>query len=285
MDLTMKSNYTLHNGIEIPILGFGTINTTKDNVKNAIKVGYRNIDTAEIYGNEELVSQGIREAMQEYNIAREEIFISTKVWHTNRGYDKTMKAFEGSMERLNLDYLDLYLIHWPANAKWHDDWREINSDTWRALEELYKSGRVKSIGVSNYLAHHMEALIEDTEIKPMVNQIEYHPGFAQVESAKYCQKNGIMVEAWSPFGGAGADVLKNEDLNQIASKYKKTPAQVTLRWLVQKGIVPVAKSGHEDRMVTNMQFFDFSLSNEDMTLIDNLPFCGGFMFDPDTAES
>jgi diketogulonate reductase-like aldo/keto reductase len=286
----IKDTYTLHNGVEIPCVGYGTCAIpdgpeTLNGVKTAIKVGYRNIDTAAVYQNERSVGEGVRQAMEEYGVKREELFISTKAWHDHRGYEKTLQAFEESMDKLKLDYLDLYLIHWPANAKCHTDWKELNASTWRALEELYMAGRIKAIGVSNFLAHHIEALIEDAEIKPMVNQIEYHPGFGQVESAEFCQQNGIVVEAWSPFGGSGAEVLKNEKLIQIGKKYGKTSAQVALRWLVQKNIVPLPRSVHEERMVANKEIFDFVLSNEDMNNIDALPFCGGFMFDPDTARS
>lgn len=198
----MDDAYTLNNGIKMPGFGFGTWQSaagdiTVSAVKTAIKAGYRNIDTAAAYHNEESVGEGVRQAMQEYGIKREELFISTKLWNDHRGYDPTMRAFEFSMKQLGLEYLDLYMIHWPAVSKWHEDWREINLSTWKAFEKLYREGRIKSIGVSNFLAHHVQALIEDADIVPMVNQIEYHPGFGQVESAEFCQKNGIIVQAWS----------------------------------------------------------------------------------------
>ena len=214
----ISNQLELYNGIKIPAMGFGVwqiapIHTSKC-VKMAIGTGYRNIDTAEGYMNEKGVGEGVRQAMDEYGLRREDIFVSTKLWNDNRGYDKAMKAFEVSLKKLGLEYLDLYLIHWPAVSRWHDDWREINRSTWRAFEELYRDGRIKAIGVSNFLAHHVQALIEDGDIKPMVNQIEYHPGFGQVKSAEYCQANGIVVEAWSPLGSGG--VLKNGELNRIA---------------------------------------------------------------------
>ena len=170
--------------------------------------------------NEKGLGEGIKRAMGELGVERGELFISTKVWNSHRGYDKTLQASEEYMKKLGLEYLDLYLIHWPAVSRWHDDWREINRATWRAFEQLYREGRVKAIGVSNFLAHHVRALTEDSEIKPMVNQIEYHPGFGQVESASCCQTNGIVVEAWSPLGGG--NVLKNRELARIAGKYGKT---------------------------------------------------------------
>ena len=159
--------------------------------------------------NEKGLGEGIRRTMGELGVERGELFISTKVWNSHRGYDKTLRAFEESMKKLGLEYLDLYLIHWPAVSRWHDDWREINRSTWRAFEQLYREGRVKAIGVSNFLAHHVRALTEDSEIKPMVNQIEYHPGFGQVESASYCRASGIVVKAWRPLGSGIGDSVRD----------------------------------------------------------------------------
>ena len=287
MHKNVEKTLQLYNGISIPSIGFGTWQippfSTAKCVRNAVKAGYRNFDTAEGYMNEKGLGDGLRQVMEETGVKREELFVSTKVWNSHRGYDKTMQAFEASMKKLGLEYLDLYLIHWPAVSRWHDDWRQINRSTWRAFEQLYKEGRVKAIGVSNFLAHHVQALTEDSEIKPMVNQIEYHPGFGQVESAAYCQQNGIVVEAWSPLGSG--DILRNQELNRIAAKYGKTPAQVSLRWLMQKEIVPLPKSTHETRMVENINIFDFSLDGGDMAVIDAIPYCGGMMFDPDNARS
>lgn len=283
----VSDNLTLHNGVKIPGLGFGVwqispLHTAKC-VRTAIKAGYRNIDTAEGYMNEKGVGEGVRQAMEEYGRKREEIFVSTKLWNSHRGYDKAMKAFEVSLKKLGLEYLDLYLIHWPAVSRWHDDWREINWSTWKAFEELYRDGRIKAIGVSNFLAHHVQALTEDSDIKPMVNQIEYHVGFGQIKSTEYCQANGIVVEAWSPLGSGG--VLRNGELNQIAGKYGKSAAQICIRWLLQKNIVPLPKSTHEKYIMENADVFDFSISEEGMTAIDRIPYCGGMMFDPDSARS
>lgn len=280
--------FVLSNGTRMPGFGFGTWQSasgseTADSVACAIKAGYRNIDTAEAYHNETSVGEGICRAINEYGVTRDELFVSTKLWNDHRGYDLAMKAFDDSMKRLGLEYLDLYMIHWPAVARWHDDWRKINRSTWRAFEELYRSGRIRSIGVSNFLADHLQALIEDSDIAPMVNQIEYHPGFGQTESAEFCQKNNIAVEAWSPFG-TGA-VLQNDILKSIATKYGKSTAQICLRWLIQKNIVPLPKSVHEERIIVNTQVFDFSLSPDDMQAIDTMPYCGGMRFDPNTARS
>lgn len=278
---------TLENGVEIPVIGFGTWQINPIHaagcVREAIRVGYRNIDTAASYFNEKQVGEGICQAMAEYGIRREELFISTKLWNDDRGYDRTMRAFEVSMKKLGLEYLDLYLIHWPAVSRWHDDWRQINRSTWKAFEELYHDGRIKAIGVSNFLAHHVRALTEDGDIKPMVSQIEYHPGFGQIESADYCQKNGIIVEAWSPLGSG--DVLRDGTIKRLADKYGKSPAQICLRWLVQKHIIPLPKSTHEKYILENMQVFDFEISDDDSRDMDALPYCGGMHFDPDSAWS
>lgn len=284
----ISDTYILNNNVKMPGLGFGTWQSaagdiTVNAVKQAIKAGYRNIDTAAAYHNEKSVGEGIRQAMEEYGVKREELFVSTKLWNDHRGYDLTMEAFDNSMKELGLEYLDLYMIHWPAVERWHEDWREINRSTWKAFEELYRAGRIKAIGVSNFLAHHVQALMEDGEIAPMVNQIEYHPGFAQTESADFCQKHGIIVQAWSPFGTG--DVLKNVTLSEIAGKYGKTTAQICLRWLVQKNIVPLPKSVHEERIYSNTEIFDFQLSETDMQKIDGIPYCGGMQFDPDAAKS
>ena len=219
----MNEFQELYNGMKLPNIGFWVWQipkgVTAHCVKLALKAGYRYIDTAAAYHNEKEVGEGIRQAMEEYGIKIEEIFVSTKLWNDHRGYDKAVEAIETSLDNLGLDYIDLYMLHWPAVAKWHDNWSDINADTYRAVENYYKQGKIKSIGVANYLAHHLEALIEDTDIKPMVNQIEYHPRFGQTESAKYYQEHGIIVEAWSPLGCG--EVLQNKTLKQLADKYKK----------------------------------------------------------------
>lgn len=287
---TLSNTVLLNNGVSIPILGYGTMpsewgvilgNEFVGTIKNAIKVGYRNIDTASIYHTEEHVGKAVRQCIAENMTNRQELFISTKVWNTDRGYDRTLNAFDASMKRLGLDYLDLYLIHTPAVARWHDDWREINYSTWHAFEQLYKEGRIKAIGVSNFLPHHLQALIDKAEIMPMVNQIEVHPGFNSAETIDYCQKHGIIVEAWGPFGNG--QILSNEKLQSIATRYHKSVAQLCLRWLVQKGIIPLPKSLRIERMTANTQIFDFHINGEDMKQIDEIPPCGGFCVDADNA--
>lgn len=231
-----QRNIILQNGIEMPAIGYGTMPTdwTKgygkefvDVVKEAINAGYHNIDTAVVYNTEEYVGEAIRQSESEGIAERKEIFVSTKVWNTDRGYDKTLKAFDASMERLGLEYLDLYLIHTPAVAKWHEDWKEINLSTWKAFEKLYHDGRVRAIGVCNFLPHHLLPLMDEAEVIPMVNQIEVHPGFTSAQTVQFCQEHNIAVEAWGPFGNG--QVLQNDTLKSIAKKYRKSVAQICLR--------------------------------------------------------
>ncbi|MCU6601134.1 aldo/keto reductase [Peribacillus frigoritolerans] len=252
---------TLHNGVKMPQLGFGVFkvkngNETVASVKKAVEVGYRAIDTAAIYENEEGVGQAIREC----GVPREELFITSKVWNTEQGYDTTLKAFEDSLNRLGLEYLDLYLIHWPGNDKY--------LETWRALEKLYKDGKVKSIGVSNFHVHHLENLLANSEVKPVVNQIELHPLLTQVEIRDYCAKHEIKVESWSPLGRG--NLLEEPTINHIAKKHGKSPAQVLIRWHLQHDLVVIPKSITPSRIKENAQVFDFSLSLNEMNQIDAL---------------
>ncbi|MGE7610430.1 aldo/keto reductase [Peribacillus frigoritolerans] len=252
---------TLHNGVKMPQLGFGVFkvkngNETVESVKNAIEVGYRAIDTAAIYENEEGVGQAIREC----GVPREELFITSKVWNTEQGYETTLKAFEDSLNRLGLEYLDLYLIHWPGKDKY--------LETWRALEKLYKDGKVKSIGVSNFHVHHLENLLANSEVKPVVNQIELHPLLTQVEIRDYCAKHEIKVESWSPLGRG--NLLEEPTINHIAKKHGKSSAQVLIRWHLQHDLVVIPKSITPSRIKENAQVFDFSLSLNEMNQIDAL---------------
>ncbi|AZV61140.1 aldo/keto reductase [Peribacillus frigoritolerans] len=252
---------TLHNGVKMPQLGFGVFkvkngNETVESVKKAIEVGYRAIDTAAIYENEEGVGQAIREC----GVPREELFITSKVWNTEQGYETTLKAFEDSLNRLGLEYLDLYLIHWPGKDKY--------LETWRALEKLYKDGKVKSIGVSNFHVHHLENLLANSEVKPVVNQIELHPLLTQVEIRDYCAKHEIKVESWSPLGRG--NLLEEPTINHIAKKHGKSSAQVLIRWHLQHDLVVIPKSITPSRIKENAQVFDFSLSLNEMNQIDAL---------------
>ncbi|WP_290772662.1 aldo/keto reductase [Anaerofustis sp.] len=275
--------FTLNNGIGIPCVGYGTFQTPDgesvvSGVKEALKAGYRHIDTAYFYQNE----KGVGKAIKESGVKREDIFVTSKLWNSDRGYESAKIAFEKTMDNLGLEYLDLFLIHWPAIKKQFDNAEEINAQTWKAFEEIYGSGRVKAIGLSNFLPHHIEALMKTAKIKPMVNQIEFHPGFAQIETAEYCIDNDIVVEAWSPLGRK--DALSNEKLLSLAEKYNKSAAQICLRWVLQHNILPLPKSVTPNRIVENANIFDFNLTKEDMALIDNIPYCGGQCADPDDVD-
>ena len=273
----------LSNGVTMPALGYGTWRTPCERVPvlivSAVLAGYRHIDTAAKYANEAGVGEGIHRCTGMGLVRREELFVTTKVWNLDRGYDRTRAAFDRSMAELGLEYLDLYLIHWPAAAHQFDNWRELNRDTWRALEAIYREGRIRAIGVCNFKKHHLEPLLDEADIIPMVNQIEIHPGFAQQESVAFCQKNGITVQAWSPLG-TGRMVVHPE-LIALGEKYGRTSAQICLRWLTQKGIVPLPKSWNEERMAQNLDVFGFELSQEDMMRIDAMPYFGGSDEDPD----
>lgn len=277
----LHQTVVLSNGYEIPSIGFGTWQTPDGDtavhaVKTAIACGYTHIDTAAAYGNEASVGLGIRQS----GIDRESLFVTSKVWNTNRGYEKTMAAFEKTLSDLKLDYLDLYLIHWPANAACDPDWKKTNADTWRALEELYGQGKIKTIGVSNFLSHHLEALMEEASVKPMINQIEFHPGFMQKETVAFCRANGIAVEAWSPLGTG--KMLSNDTLYTIAAKYQKSVAQLCIRWCLQNDVIPLPKSVTPSRIAQNRQVFDFEITPEDMAVINAMPYCGGSGHNPDT---
>lgn len=280
---SLTSDLKLSNGVTIPGLGYGTYQTPPEDayraVTDALAVGYRHIDTAALYGNE----SGVGQAVKDSGLKREEVFITSKLWNTERGYDKTMAAFEKTLAKLGTDYLDLYLIHWPANEKqFGQEAVVLNLDTWRAFEDLYKAGKIKAIGVSNFMPNHLEALLAQAEIKPMVNQIEVHPGWPQTEAIRYCQRNDILVEAWAPLGEAAA--LSNPVLAKIAAKYDHTPAQVCLRWEIQQGILPLPKSVHKERMAENTKLFDFELTEDEMDIIGALRNLGGQCKVPDQVD-
>lgn len=280
---SVQNKIILHNGYGIPCVGFGTYMMVKEEAKRcveqALNCGYRHIDTASFYHNEEDVGEGIRCSL----VPREEIFLTSKVWNSQRGYDRTMASFEESLQKLGTDYLDLYLIHWPANEKqFGAEAKKINISTWKALEQLYRDGRVRAIGVSNFKRHHLEELAEETGIRPMVNQIEYHPGWTQAETVQYCQVNDIAVEAWSPLGRNA--VLEDAVLNRIAKEHSVTAAQVCLRWELQNGIIPLPKSVNESRMQENSEIFQFTLDTQEMCEIDGLSGIGGQCVDPDEID-
>ena len=257
----MNEKYrTLCNGIEMPSIGFGTYKSGNNEdtariVKYALEIGYRQIDTASFYGNEVGVGKGIKDS----GIKREEIFLVTKLWNDDHGYEKTIKAFNKSLERLQVEYIDLYLIHWP---------NKLNAETWRAFEYLYKIGKVKAIGVCNFKIGHLEELKATAEIMPMVNQIEIHPLSSKDTMLDYCNKNNIQLVAWSPI--MRGKIFSNELIIALAEKYKKTIAEIILRWHIQRGVIPIPKSSNEERIKENIDIFDFKISEEDMAIIDSL---------------
>ncbi|MDP4117008.1 MAG: aldo/keto reductase [Bacteroidota bacterium] len=255
-------NVVLNNGVEMPILGFGVYQVPnavecESSVSEAINTGYRLIDTAAIYGNEEPVGKAIIKS----GVAREELFITTKLWIQDAGYESAKKAFEKSLKKLQLDYLDLYLIHQPFGDVY---------GAWRAMEELYREGRIRAIGVSNFQPDRLMDLIIHNEVVPAVNQIETHPFCQQIETAKFLQENDVQIESWGPFAEGKNDIFKNEMLVSLAGKYNKSVAQIILRWLTQRDVVAIPKSVHKERIIENFNIFDFELKNEDMETIITL---------------
>jgi diketogulonate reductase-like aldo/keto reductase len=252
----------LNNGVEIPILGFGVFQITdltecERSVVDAIHTGYSHIDTAASYQNEEAVGRGIKQS----GVAREKLFITTKLWIQSNGYEGTQKALENSLKRLQLDYVDLYLIHQPFGDVYGE---------WRAMEELYQQGKVRAIGVSNFLPDRIMDLMIHNRITPAVNQIEVNPFHQQIDTQRFLQDNNVQVEAWAPFAEGRNNIFQNELLLSIAAEHKKSVAQVILRWLVQRGMIALSKTTHKERMIENISVFDFELSTEDMAAITTL---------------
>src|SRR5215217_7056648 len=253
---------TLNNGVEMPLLGFGVyqVNDAEEcerSVYEAIRTGYRLIDTAAVYGNEEAVGKALKRS----GVAREEMFVTTKLWIQDAGYESAKKAFERSLERLQLGYLDLYLIHQPYGDVY---------GSWRAMEELYREGRIRAIGVSNFQQDRLMDLIVHNQVVPAVNQIETHPFQQQIETHKFLQENGVQIQSWGPFAEGKNDMFTNELLLSIGAKYNKSVAQVILRWLIQRGVVVIPKSVRKERIEENFSVFDFELSSEDMDAIATL---------------
>lgn len=271
--------HQLNDGNRIPAIGFGSYkasgNEGTEAVTTALKFGYRLIDTAEMYGNE----RDIGKAVKSCGIERSELFITSKLWRDHLGAGNVKPHFTDSLKKLGLDYLDLYLIHWPCNANRSKNWREINAETWRVLEELKREGLVKSIGVSNFLSHHLDSLLENCELKPAVNQIEFHPGYWQQETYEKCKRENILVQAWSPI--ARGKILNINILNDFAEVHQKTVSQVALRWIIQKGCVPIPKSSTPSRIKENLDVFDFELSHTEMQQIDLIEETGFSGYHPD----
>ena len=277
------NTYTLHNQVEIPCVGFGTWQvpdgeTAANAVMHAIEAGYTHIDTAIAYHNEIGVGAGIRMS----GVAREKLFVTSKLWNDVRGYDETLKEFGNSLKRLNMDYLDLFLIHWPRPIAFRDNYEEVNRETWRAFEHLLNEGYVRAIGVSNFLPKHLKALLKSAKVVPMIDQIEFHPGWMQPEAVSFCEEHGILVEAWSPLGSG--KLLSDPALVALAEKYNRSAAQICLRWCLQKGKLPLPKSTTPARIEENLRLFDFQISKEDSDLIDGLACVGRTGSDPDNAR-
>lgn len=276
--------YKLSNGVEIPCIGFGTFlspdgEITIKSVKAAIDIGYRHIDTAAIYGNEKSVGDAIKASNI---VTREKLFVTSKLWNSEQGFRSTLVAFDRTMKDLQLEYLDLYLIHWPVVKGHKEDWQKAILDTWKAFEKLYKEGKIRAIGVSNFLPHHLNTIISNAEIQPMVNQIELHPGQTQSETVLFCQKYSILIEAWSPLGRG--IMLSNAILKEIAEKYNKSVAQLCIRWSLQNGFLPLPKSVTQSRISENAKVFDFEITHEDMEIINTIPYFGGSGSDPDNID-
>ncbi len=272
MTTIQTSTVKLNNGVEMPWLGLGVFQSKEGpEVENAVKcaldAGYRSIDTAAIYQNE----RGVGKAIVESGIPRKDIFLTTKVWNSDQGYQSTIGAFEKSLDKLRTDYIDLYLIHWPKG--------DLSIETWKAMEELYDQGRIRAIGVSNFLVHHLKHLLPHTRIKPMVNQIEFHPELIQPELLKFCQDNQIQPEAWHPIMKGKVNGIRI--FQALSVKYQKSPVQIVLRWDIQKGVVTIPKSATPERIIHNADIFDFELSAEDMAKIDSLDKHARMGADPD----
>lgn len=278
-------NITFNKGFSIPSIGLGTWQITDrstlvNTIKSAYDIGYRLFDIAAAYGNEISFGKAIKEA----SIPRDEIFIQDKAWNTCRGYEKVQEACKSSLKKLKTDYLDLYLIHWPASKKLYENWAEINNETWRGMEKLYKEGFVRAIGVCNFKDTHLKELQIHSSIKPFVNQIEFHPGVVEwnLQALEYCRKENILVQASSPLGNG--EILNNKVIIEIAKEKGKSQAQICLRYCIEKGISVIPKTTSVDRLKENLDIFDFKLSDDEMNRLDKLSNIGGLNIDPDEVE-
>ncbi len=277
---SQKDPYKLPNGVEIPCLGFGTWQTPEGEtavqaVRCALDAGYTHIDTAQAYGNEASVGRAIRLS----GVPRGDLFITTKLWNSNHTYERTMHSFEESMDKLGLEYLDLFLIHWPNPLAYRDSWEQANAESWRAMEELVDAGRVRAIGVSNFLPRHLDALARTARIAPQVNQIRLCPGDTQEKTVAYCRERGMVIEAYSPLGTGR--IFEVPEMRALAEKYGRSVAQICIRWSLQRGYLPLPKSVTPERIRENLKVFDFALTEEDVRLIADLKGCVGYARDPD----
>ena len=273
--------FTLNNGVKIPCIGYGTWQTPNgeigvSSILHAIEAGYRHIDTAQGYENEESVGIAVKKS----SVDRKDLFITSKLANSEHGYEKTCTAFEETMKKLDMDYLDLYLIHWPNPISSRKNWEEANAGTWKAFEEFYKAGRIRAIGISNFHQHHIEALMKTASIAPMANQIRLCPGDTQDEVVNYCRSQNILLEAYSPFGVG--KIFQIPQMQDLAKKYGKSIAQICIRWSLQREYLPLPKSVTAARIQENTEVFDFELEAEDVQMIADLKGCVGYSFDPDT---
>ncbi|MCR5742907.1 MAG: aldo/keto reductase [Lachnospiraceae bacterium] len=272
--------YELSNHVSIPAIGFGTWQTPSDEiglnaVLSALEAGYRHIDTAQGYRNEEMVGRAIKQS----RVTREEVFITSKLDNPNHGYENTMRTFEETLNRLGTSYVDMFLIHWPNPLQYREAWQQTNAETWRAFEELYEAGKIRAIGISNFRQHHIDELLKTAKIAPMVNQIRLCPGDTQDELVAYCKEKGILLEAYSPLGTG--KIFAVPQMQQLADKYNKSIAQVCIRFSLQNGFLPLPKSVTRERIIENLDVFDFELEDADMKLIAGLTGCVGLASDPD----
>lgn len=280
---SFNDTYELNNGVKIPVIGLGTWQTpdgevAKNTVKDALDLGYRLIDTAAAYGNEESIGQGIKQS----GVNRHDLFVTTKLWNDHHGYQATKTAIDESLTKLDLDYLDLYLIHWPNPAPVRDHWAELNAESWQAMEEAVQAGKIRAIGVSNFRRKHLDELLKTAKIRPAVNQIYLNPSDMEEDVTSYNKELGILSEAYSPLGRGG--LFANETVVSVAQHYDKSPAQVLLRWSLQHGFVPLPKSVHRDRLESNLQVFDFTISDADMAKLDGLHGAAKLANDPDHTD-
>lgn len=282
MIMALTDTYTMNNGLKIPVVGFGTWQANDDEAKQsvlwALEAGYRHIDTASGYKNEEEVGQAIKES----GVSRDDIFLTTKLHNREHGYDKTKKAIDESLRKLDCDYIDLLLIHWPNPIYSRDNWKEDNAGSWKAMEEAVEAGKLKSLGVSNFLVHHLDALMETAKIKPAVNQILLNPSEMQPEVVQYNKEHDIISEAYSPLGTG--KIFEIDELKELADKYDKSIAQLVLKWSLQHSYLPLPKTVTKHRVWANTELFDFKIDEKDMKLIDQLKGRAGSAKDPDTIE-
>ena len=279
--MALTDTYKLNNGVEIPIIGFGTWQTpdgdvARESVKTALEVGYRHIDTAAIYGNETSVGQGIKES----GVNRGDIFLTTKLWNDSHGYKATKKAIDLSLQKLDTDYLDLYLIHWPSPAAVREHWAELNAESWQAMEEAVKAGKIRAIGISNFRKHHLDELLKTANIVPAVNQNYLNPSDLQPDVLAANKEYDILNEAYSPLGTG--DLLRNELVAEVAATHNHSVPQVLLRWSLQHGFLPLPKSVHAEYIKANTDIFDFELTDDEMKKLDGLRGVTRLATDPDT---